>query len=193
MKKGKALCFPSHHLLSIPTDIYRIFILKHPLFISLSLSFPTPFLCVSFSLSLSLSWLGSAVKQINKLWQKKQAAPIQSHTHTHIHTLGTCNTRRDEREQEMRAKRERYSKRKEERLYACICICSVMHKCESMPAWMCVCVYTVRCRVNKDFFSLGECKHCHIIIHSEYPSICWFYSFCVLVSLFLVFKRQITK
>lgn len=148
MKKGKALCFSSHNLLSIPNDIYRIFILKHPLFISLSLSFSPPSLRVSFSLSLSLSWLGSAVKQINKLWQKKQAAP-NNHTHTHTHTLGTCNTRRMRRWEQ----KERDTAREKKR--GCVRAYAFVQSCISVKACLleCVCVCTVSCRVNEGFFS----------------------------------------
>ncbi len=163
MKKGKALCFSSYHLPSIPTDIYRIFILKHPLFISLSLSFSTS-RSVSFSLSLSLSWLGSAVKQINKLWQKKQAAPPpppppHTHTHTHTHTqththtlsLGTCDTRRARWEQ-----KERYVAREKRR--GSVRTSASVQSCISVKACLSeyVCVYSEL--YGEWGFYLGDCK-----------------------------------
>ncbi len=160
----KGLCFSSYHLPSIPTDIYRIFILKHPLFISLSLSFSTS-RSVSFSPSLCLSpdWDLQSSRLTSSGRRSRQAPqPPPTHTHTHIHKHTHSLTRHVRHEaSEMRAKREICSKREEERQCAYICVCSVMHQCESMPVWICacvcVCVCVCVCLCEWGFY-LGDCK-----------------------------------
>lgn len=151
MKKGKALCFSSYHLPSIPTDIYRIFILKHPLFISLSLSFSTS-RSLSLSLSPSLCLSPDWDLQSSRLTSSGRRSRQPPYNHTYTHTLGTCNTRRARWEQ-----KERYAAREKRRgsvrTYASVQSCISVKAC--LPEY--VCVYSMSCMVNEGFY-LGDCK-----------------------------------